>query len=308
MVFVSTLVMVLCAVALFYLSTFLIDGLTMFSRKLKLSPFVVSTLILSIATSAPDLVSTIFSSAINAGDLGIGGIIGANIVKTCLILGLIAIIMPIKRVTKNQFKDSIANIITSVLFFVLLLDSQISRLDGVILLVCFALYHYITHKKEVISGVNANYKELIVPFILIPLSIFGIIIVGWIFVNTSVYLNTDFGVPLSILGLTVIALSTSLPELAAGITSAVERKPKIGLGNILGSNITNFAFVVGLAAVINPIMISLNSLLVFSLILMIFVISIMALVTKRGFDINRKEGLLLVGLYVVYLIILAVIS
>jgi cation:H+ antiporter len=308
MVLMSVVILVLCAVSLFYFSTYLIDGLTLFCRKLKLSPFFISALILAVATSTPELVNVTLSSLMAAGDFGIGNIIGANLTNLCLILGLVSVIRPIKKITKDQFKETIATLITSALFIVLLIDSYISRIDAIILLASFAFYHYYLHKGYISKGVNAQVKDLRISFIIIPLTVFGIILIGWVFVNTALYLTSALNISLSIFGLVIAALSTTMPELVTSLTAAFEGNSKIGLGNIIGSNITNFTLVVGIAALINPITLSLNNFFILALILILIFTSLMSVMAKKGLDLTRHEGLILLSAFMLYLILLLVIS
>ncbi len=304
MVFVSIAILSICFILLLLLSNYLIDGLVRFSRSLKLSLFFISSLILAIGTSMPEFVSAFVSSLINAGELGIGVIIGSSITNICLILSVTALLSPIKRIKKSELTYNIAVLASSVLFMVLMLDFTLSRIDGLILLVSYAVYLYVLYRKEFDFKDNFNpgpYENI---YIIIPGAVFGILIVGWLMVNVSVYIAEIAGLSLGFFGLTIMAISTSLPELTTSITASVIGKSKIAVANIVGSNIVNLLLIGGLVALINPIQLTYNPAFIFSLIYMVFVSALMMLLT-RDKDVTRNEGVVFLILYIIYLLVLS---
>ncbi len=307
MVFVAIAILAMCFILLFLLSNYLIDGLVKFSKNLKLSLFFLSSLILAIGTSVPELISGVVSTLVGAGELGVGAIVGSCITNICLILSVTALLSPVKRIKKIELRDNLAVIASSLIFYILIFDSVLSRIDGVILIASYAAYLYILHRKEFVYEDDFNPKPYENIYVIIPASIFGILVIGWVMINVSVHIATITGLSLGFFGLTIIALSTSLPELTTSMTATFIHKSKIAVANVVGSNIVNLLLIGGIVALVNPVIINSNQILVFSIIFMNFASILLLLLTKDR-DITRTDGMIFLSLYIIYLVVLAAMS
>jgi len=292
----------LSIVIMIYLSKYLIDSLTHFSRKTKLSHFFIGTLILAIGTSLPELIDASIAASLGVGELGIGDIIGSSITNLCLILGLFAVIKPIKGMSKGSLNDSLMMLVSVIIFSITIYDGVITRLNGIILVSSFIIYHIILHKKDVSAGKEVFMKEVESDYILTPIAIFGIIITGWVMVNTGASLAQDLSIPISVLGLTVLALGTSIPELFTSFIAARKGYSRIVEGNVFGSNNTNLLLVAGIASLIKPINIPEPRILLLSLSALIILIVCFNVLIQTKKKVTKQAGMMLLLFYICYLL------
>ncbi|PIN99622.1 hypothetical protein COT72_05075 [archaeon CG10_big_fil_rev_8_21_14_0_10_43_11] len=285
-----------------FLSKYLVDALIHFSQKVKLSEFLVGSVILALGTSMPELIDNIIAASIGVGELGVGDLIGSNITNIALILGVSAIIQPIRNIGKNEAREAIFPFLAAVLYLLVAYDGVITRLNGVLLLVVYFGYQFYLRKKSLGTQQEVYLKEIQADIILTPIAIFTIIICGWLVVNTGASLAQDIGIPLSVFGLTILALSTSLPELSAGVISSLKGHSKISLGNVFGSNSLNLTLIGGIAALIHPITLNNVSVVIASLIILIGLSALVVLFTRTKRNITKKEGIFFLLIYVAYLL------
>lgn len=247
-------------------ANWLVDGSSSIAKRFGISEFVIGLTIVGIGTSAPEMVVSLFSSFQGKADMAIGNIVGSNIFNTMMILGVTALIAPLKITRSNLKKDIPLNI--AVTFMLILLgmnftifgkgDNQLCRLDGLILLAIFVWYLWSSFKKdnteeddEEEDGIK-EYSPMI-SVILIVTGLAGLIIGGKLFVNSATELAKIFGVSDKFIAITVMAAGTSMPELATCIVAALKGRGQLALGNILGSNISNILLILGAASLINPL-------------------------------------------------------
>ncbi len=302
----------------------LVDGSSSIARKLGISTFVIGLTVVAFGTSTPELIISILASFQEKSGIALGNIIGSNITNILLILGVAAVISPLT-VKKGTVNKEIPLSLLSVLAVLFLVNDQIidnlvpnglTRIDGLILLLFFSIFIYytfgITKSKENILQKTAgtlkqeNVKEYsgFLSAGMIILGLVGLGVGGKIIVDSASAIALAWGLSESFVGLTIIALGTSLPELAASIVAAKKDKADMAVGNVVGSNIFNLLWVLGLASVFSPISfdarVNWDILFLFAInILLLFLIYI-----GRKNILARREGVALLVLYVVYIILL----
>lgn len=291
---------------------FLIDGSSSIAKKLKVPYIVIGLVVVAFGTSLPELVVNILASSQGATDLAIGNVIGSNLSNILLILGVAAIIFPLSLKTGTTWKEIPLSLLAIILVFVVANDVMLdgatgnimSRIDGIILLSFFLIFIYYTYgvskiKNTVEDGVK-TYKNWIALAMIVG-GAAGLALGGKLAVDSAVNIARIIGISEAVIGLTIVAIGTSLPELAASAVAALKKNPDIAVGNIVGSNIFNVFWVLGLSSVIRPLPFSID--LNISVIFAIAVTAILFLfmfIGKRHI-LERWQGIGFVALYCFYL-------
>lgn len=243
---------------------YLVAGAVSIARRLKVSDFVIGAAIVGVGTSMPELVVSFIGAIKGNADVAIGNVVGSNIFNILGILGLTALLFPIA-ISRENMKFELPFCIAVSLLLTLLTfnfftggDAIIGRVDGIILLLCFALFMWYSLRK----GRNADNEESATTTDTTPLwrAIFRVV-VGLtvlitscdVFVDNAVLIAKSLGVSDAFTSLTLIACGTSLPELAASMAAAIKRNTQLALGNVIGSNIFNITWILGLSAQVMPL-------------------------------------------------------
>lgn len=259
----STFLIIIGFVFLIVSADILVDGSSGIAKKFHIPEIIIGLTIVSIGTSMPELFVSITSALEGHSDMAIGNIIGSNISNLLLILGLSAIIKPVIFQKETRMYE-----IPMCLFFSIILmmfcnsENAISRAEAIILLILFCIflgYTIFMGKKESQNNLieievkdnkkNSTTKNII----LIILGVIGLKIGGDLTVNNAVNVANYFNISEKIISLTILAIGTSLPELVTSITAAIKGNSDIAIGNIIGSNIFNMTFIIGIASLIKPI-------------------------------------------------------
>jgi len=300
---------------LVFSSNWLIQGCVKFSYLLKLTPLFVGLVLVAFGTSTPEAGVGIIAAIKNEKGIALGNIIGSNIANIGLVLAICALFRPLE-VNKNIFKREIPFMIFSaVLFYILSLDLVISRIDGLIFISIFIIFLITSYRgakrsfdtseisdfelKPSIKKAQSYYPIIFIVF----LSLVGVVIGANFMVRGGSTLAKIFGVKPWIIGITVFAIGTSLPELVSSLVASSKNISSISVGNIIGSNIFNIVFVLGIVSLIRPIGIEASMLkfefpimLVFSLILFIFM--------RTKYRLTRYEGLVMLLGYICFILFL----
>jgi len=258
LILISGLVMILLG------ANWLVDGSSSIAKRFGISEFVIGLTIVGIGTSTPEMVVSFLSSLQGKADMAIGNIVGSNIFNTMMILGVTALIAPMKITDSNMKKDIPLNIIVTLVLILLGMnmtifgvgENALSRIDGIILLLIFAWYLWTSFTKDnTDSEEEEGIKEYTpaISAILIIAGLASLIIGGRLFVDSATALARMFGVSDKFIAITVMAAGTSMPELATCVVAALKGRGQLALGNILGSNISNILLILGGAALINPL-------------------------------------------------------
>lgn len=305
----------------------LTDGSAALARRIGISDLIVGLTVVAFGTSTPELVISVLSAARDTAGLAVGNVVGSNIFNILVIVGITAIVRPIS-VGRGIMSTEIPLVILSSLLLIVmangpLLDSDpasiITRVDGIILLIFFILFMRETLVRsrrrpapapEAASGPTANPAANEMPLakslVFIVLGLAGLIIGGDRFVAGASDIARGMGVSDAVIGLTIVAVGTSLPELAASVAAALKGKSDMALGNVIGSNVFNIFLVLGAAATVRPLPLGdvtafdLGTLMGASLLFWICG----WLVGRR--TITRGEGVMLTALYVAYMVWLVI--
>lgn len=296
---------------------FLVDGSASIAKKLKISSIVIGLTIVAFGTSMPEFIVNIFASAQGNSEIAIGNILGSNIANILLILGISAIIYPITAKRNTVLKEIplslLAIIILGLMANDMLIDgvsfSSITRIDGFVLLAFFLIFLYytfgITKSVEDIAEQDEikvfTYSKAIL-FIILGLA--GLIIGGKWIVDGAVKIAEFFNVSQSLIGLTIVAIGTSLPELATSAIAAYKKQSDIAIGNVVGSNIFNIFWILGASAVIKPLPFnpSSNVDIAMTIAASILLLSVMFIGPKKV--IERWQGVFMVLVYIGYIVFL----
>lgn len=301
---------------------YFVDGSSSIATSLKIPSLVIGLTIVAFGTSAPEAAVSITASIQGQNEIALGNIIGSNIFNLLCVAGMSAFIKPLSVKKSLLIKEFPFLVLSSILLLVLSDDlifqqtqnSILSTGDGLVFLMFFCIFMYyllevsLNSKNEALNS-NNNYDTNIYKSTM-PLSksvvfsvvgILGIVIGGKLVVDCSSIIALNFGVSEKIIGITIVSIGTSLPEFVTSVVAASKGESDIALGNVIGSNIFNILFILGISSVINPISIDNN--LFLDIFIMIIVTIITYIFSIRKKDINKFEGIILIIAYIAYMIL-----
>lgn len=281
----------------------LVRGASAIALRLGITPLIIGLTIVAFGTSAPELAVSVKSALAGNSGIALGNVIGSNIANIGLILAITALIRPIQVQSQVVKRDIPLMILASMLFWGLLLDGELSLIDGVILL--SLLFGYLTF--SYISSKNSNDEEEIEAgpnnpllsglFILVGISM--LVGGGILFVNGAVDLAKTFGVSEVIIGLTIVAIGTSMPELVTSVIAALKGQSDIAIGNVVGSNLFNILGILGVTAIVHPV--SSLGFQPFDFMVMLALAVVILPFAWTGLRIGRREGSVLLLSYLGYM-------
>ena len=287
-------------------SNYLLKSAVDLSIKLNLSKVVIGLTVVSFATSAPELLISISSALKGSSDIAISNVLGSNIANLGLVLGTALCFTSIKIPKSNIKYDWTFMMFVSILFYFFLKDFVINRIEGLILFVTLIIFLFFIvkirkdeHMDDVVENEKvSNFKILLLLILSSLLLYFG----SELFVKSSIYFANYFGVSERVIGLTLVAIGTSLPELVTTLVAIYKSELDISIGNIIGSNIFNILAVIGITSLITDLNILSVSILSFDIYVMIFfsfILLIFYLSSKNRF-LNIYHGLVYLLLFITY--------
>ncbi len=309
------LLVVLGFAALILGANWLVNGASSLAKKQKVSDLVIGLTIVAFGTSAPELVVNSVASVQGYSDIVLSNLIGSNNFNLFIILGIAGLIYPIKVQSSTAWKEIPISFFAAVLvlllannFFFKTKGLLIGRMDGVCLLIAFAAFLYYVfmqlkaenHDNETHAIVSSNIK--IWSLILIGLA--GLVIGGKLVVDNSVKIANQLGVSDKIIGLTIVAAGTSLPELVTSVVAAFKKNSDIAIGNVIGSNVFNLLLILSVSSFINPVDFKLafnTDLLILILGTLLLFIAMFTGVRKK---LDRWEAAILLTFYILYTVVL----
>ena len=302
------------SIGLFIGAEGLVRGASSLAIRLGISPLVVGLTVVAFATSSPEMVVSIKAAIEGNPGIVVGNVVGSNICNIALILGVAAIISPLSVKTQVIKREIPIMIIVSVILLLILSDDVITRLEGVLLVIGIIVYIILGYKysikkkdnKEVIKEFEeiipkSPYKVL-TSLVLIVVGLVLLVFGSNLFVDGAVAIAENFGVSQAVIGLTIVALGTSLPELTTSVVASFKNENDIAIGNAVGSNVFNILSILGISSLIRPI-VNTGITMVDLSIMMFFAILILPL-SKTKFTLRRWEGALLFCGYIAYIIYL----
>jgi cation:H+ antiporter len=302
-------------VLLIYGANFLVDGASSLAKKYNISNIVIGLTIVALGTSSPELVVNLIASFQGSEDVALGNILGSNVANILLILGVSALIYPLSVNNNTKWKEVPLAILAAVVLGVTANDaiidghglSFVTRSDGLILVAFFLLFMHYAFSIARQSG-DEEFEIKVFPlwrsWLMIVGGITGLVLGGKWIVDGAVVIASSLGMSEAVISLTIIAIGTSLPELATCVVAAMKRNSDIVIGNVIGSNIFNVFFVLGTSAVIKPLPFNrdlnfdVGTGILSTLLLFVF------LFFPRKKILERWQGGVLLLLYIVYLVFL----
>ena len=288
----------------------LVRGSTALALRFGVTPLVVGLTVVSFGTGSPELFVSIQAALKGESGLALGNVVGSNISNIALILGLSSLARPMKVRSELIKREVPLMIAITLLLCLLLLDGMLSRLEGLLLVagsIGYTTYAYIAARRDRSAVIAEQFEEALVEsrraawldvlFVVIGFVLLlggaNVLLIG------AMNIAEQFGVRQVVIGLTIVAIGTSLPELAASVVASTRREPDVAFGNAIGSNILNILLILGVAAVIRPI--ETQGLRLFDIGVLVASAVILLPLMWRGWVLNRWEGGFLVASYVVYL-------
>jgi cation:H+ antiporter len=291
----------------------LVSGASQLATAMGIAPLVVGLTVVAFGTSAPELAISIQSAMNDQADIAVGNIIGSNIANVLLILGIATLILPLVVSKQLIWLDVPLMIATSVLLYVLSLDGLLSRVDGLIMvagIIGYVVFSIVKSRKENKPDEeedNADKPNTLLQIVWLVLGL-GLLILGstWL-VDGAVMIARHFGLSELVIGLTIIAIGTSLPEVAASVVACLRKQQDLVVGNVVGSNLFNILLVLGATALIAPNGIAVPAAaLAFDMPIMMVVAFACLPIFFTGHRIYRWEGILFLFYYIAYLAYLVV--
>lgn len=289
---------------------FLVRGSVAIAERLNISPLIIGLTIVSLGTSAPELFVSIQAALADSGELAIGNVVGSNIANVLLVLGVPAIIKTNPCADKHIYRSILVMIGLTAVFMGMLSKGQMGMLDGLILLTLLGLFLWDQYRTaideknghvpdyhedvpEVPSNILASVGLLIGGLVLLPLS-------AWLTVDAAQNIARAWGVSDEIIGLTVVAVGTSLPELAASLMAVIRGNSNVAIGNVVGSNVFNIVTIMGITTVITPVRVGAH-VIGLDMWIMFGVALYLAWLAFYRNQVSRRSGVIMTTAYIAYL-------
>jgi cation:H+ antiporter len=292
-----------------------VEGSSAIAKHFKIPAFIIGLTIVAMGTSAPEAAVSITAAIGGQNGIVAGNVLGSNLFNTLAVLGICALIKPCPvapKIVKGEYPMS--GLVT-VLFIILALTTlggpeqlYFSRIDGIILLAAFTAFLIFTVKKA-FSEDHHDEEEIkdismVKSVIMVILGIAGIIIGGNFVVNSASAIAASFGISETLIGLTIVAIGTSLPELVTSVAAALKGHTDIAVGNVIGSNIFNLLFVMGLSTTIHPVSIEMLSIYDAAILTVVTMVTLIPCIRHK--HITRLWGAIMTALYVIYMVYIIV--
>ncbi len=304
----------------------LVKGSSKLSRDLGIKPIVIGLTVVAFGTSSPELAVSLTASIKGSNDIAIGNIIGSNIANIGLILGIAAIVLPLKVekvIMKRELPLMIA--ISAALYF-MAIDKKIGLIDGLILFtgiiffISYQVYNTLNSKGKSGNSTDnaddktcitertdkqspAGRKYLLYNILYIVIGLACLLIGSHILVKSAIFIASRLGVSEMLIGLTVVAFGTSVPEMATSVVSVLRKEADICVGNVIGSNIFNILMVIGSVALVRPLNVARETLFFEFPVMLLFSVALIPMI-RGSLRVNRLEGCLLTAGYFVFIFLL----
>jgi cation:H+ antiporter len=310
------LLLILGLVLLIKGADWLVDGATSLAKKYNISDLAIGLTIVAFGTSAPELVVNTFASAQNHQDIVFGNVIGSNCFNLFIILGIAGLITPLVVQSSTVWREIPLSFLAIIILFFLtnnFLASDVpilSRLDGLILIIMFGLFLFYIYKNlkrdQTDSDVKVKNLSNLKTWIFLIVGLVGLVVGGKLLVTGAIKIATEFGISEKIIGMTIVAAGTSLPELATSVVAAIKKNNDIAVGNIIGSNIFNIFLILSASSLVRPILYDIK----FNTDLYILgggtIFLFIALFTGQKKKLDRWEAALLLVFYISYIVFIVI--
>ena len=316
------LILLVSLVLLVVGANWLVDGAAAIARRYRLSEYIIGATIVGMGTSMPELVVSVISGVEGHPEIAIGNVVGSNIFNVFLILGITALLMPIKYTRENIRRDIPINIVVSFLVMGLCAlglylrgEYGLGRVDGLVLLAGFSFYLWYSLKDDKAEDdadeapvETGCYKSMTLCVLAIVFGLGGLVFGGNLFVDAASSIAREWGISEAVIGLTIVAGGTSLPELVSSIMAVIKKKGQMALGNIVGSNIFNLLLILGVSSLIQPLSMGENTFIDWAVMVLSAVMLLIAALSFKKKVLDRADAIILLLIYVVYLVWLIAMS
>lgn len=287
----------------------LTDGAVAVAQRMGVPQIVIGLTIVAFGTSMPEFCSSLVSALNHQPGMAVGNVVGSNIFNALLIVGMAALVAPISILPSTVKKDIPFALVSSVLLVLLCgFDGMIQWYDAVIMLVFFTVFMVITLREaksgEIKEETTAEKKPMskLMSIVWIVVGLACLIGGSTVFVNAASKFAAELGVDPAVIGLTIVAMGTSLPELATSVVSATKGNSGIAIGNVLGSNVFNILFILGVTGVISPL--DIKGITTLDLSVMVIAMILLWLFSFTKLKISRWEGAVLTLVFIGYMVML----
>ena len=296
--------LILSLVALYIGAGWLVQGSSALALKGKISPLVIGLTIVAFGTSAPELVVSLNATLGGQGDIAIGNIVGSNIFNIAVILGISATIYPLQAKKQLVRIDIPVMLAATILLTVLFWNGKLGRLEGgffiagIIAYTLFSLFYSRKHGEEPDMELEEQPRHWAIDVLSIVGGLVILIFASQLLVDNAVSIAKELGLSEAVIGLTIVAAGTSMPELATSIVAAFKRKTDIAIGNIVGSNLFNILAIAGASSLVHPI--EADNVNYVDLLVMLGISILLLPLIISGKKLSRIEGVILIIIYVIY--------
>ncbi len=280
------------------------DGAVAIAQRLNIPQIVIGLTIVAMGTSMPEFFVSLMSALKGTPDLAVGNVVGSNIFNTLLIVGVSAMVTPIVIARSTVKKDMPWAMLAAVMLTLMCLDQKIQRLDALILFAAFIIFILYTlhqarkNKEEAQEEEKKNYTPL-VAIGLVVLGLACLIVGSNVFVDSATKVAQQLGVPEAVIGLTIVAGGTSLPELATSVVAARKGQSAIAIGNVIGSNVFNILMIIGITGLVKPM--NITGITTIDLSTMTLSMVLLWLFSFTKFKVERWEGTVLTLIFAAYM-------
>lgn len=288
-------------------SEFLVRGAASTALLLSIRPVVVGLTVVAFATSAPELLVSLVASVRGAGGISVGNILGSNVINIALVLGISAIIKPIT-INRQIIRFDLPYMLgASFVFWILCMDGYIGYGDGVILLILLVVFLFFGIKNSKEKNGQKRIREsspraIAINCLIMVAGLVGLAKGAEMVVQSAIVMARGIGLSEAFIGISVVALGTSLPELATSAVAASRGESDLSVGNVVGSNLFNICLVMGAVGILNPMPVE-KELMVFEFPCMVAIAMLFALIAILKGQMGRKTGFVLIASFVGYLLI-----
>ena len=278
-----------------------VDASSSIAKKFNIPSIIIGMTIVAMGTSLPELSVSVTSSLAGLNDMSIANVTGSNIFNLLIALGVCSTIGKLKI---SNYKDVITLLFSCIGLLLFALNGTLGMFEGIFLLVVFTIYILSMMKQAKDNKEESEDEKQKNIFITVVLGILGataIVIGGNMVVNSASEIALKLGMSENLVGLTIVALGTSLPEFVTSVMATKKGELEIAIGNIIGSNIFNILLILGVASLISPMAVSVVA--ICDVMFMVFTVTLFIFLTVKEKELNKKSGILLIMMYIVYLII-----
>lgn len=319
MIFIYSAAFLVAFAILFKCADLFVDGASRIATILNIPKLLIGIVLVALATTAPEFAVSVIAAIRGLPELALGNAIGSVIVDDCVALALAAILAPTVIFINCRMLRIFGAFLLGIDFLAYFLarDGVMNRWEGLILIFLLGVYFVLLFKvrsfrapgmtdngeAENSAGPRMNAavrRDLRVPASKVLIGLAGVILTAQVIVRSAEYVARYFAIPEIIIGSTIVAIGTSLPEVSTCITAALRREGELAVGNILGADVLNILWIIGVSSLTNPIMVD-REIINFKFPYMILVVTVMLVLMRIGCRLNRYKGFILLGLYLLYL-------